>query len=114
MSYEVRVIEVVARPTVVARARTTWGEFPSVWNGLLDEVWTCVRAAGIERGCRDVMLYLDDVPNVEVGVELAEPIAVSGRVIASNLLTTPGRTQPPRQATRASTMPDAGIRTRRH
>jgi effector-binding domain-containing protein len=85
VSYEVRVIEVAARPTVVARATTTWSAFPSIWKGLLDEVWACVRAAGVERGCPNVMLYADDVPHVEVGVELAPPIALSGRVVASNL-----------------------------
>ena len=31
------------------------------------------------------MLYLDDVPNVEVGVELAVSIALSGQVVASSL-----------------------------
>jgi effector-binding domain-containing protein len=52
---------------------------------LLDEVWACLRANGIDRGCRDVMLYRDDVPHVEVGVELLQPCPLSGRVVASSL-----------------------------
>jgi effector-binding domain-containing protein len=85
VSYEVRVVDVVARPTAVVPLATTWGQFPSVWNELLDDVWACVRAGGIEHGCRNVMLYLDDVPNVEVGVELSEPCPLTGRVIPSQL-----------------------------
>lgn len=85
MNYEVSAVEVGARPTLVVAAATTWPEFPSLWPGLLDEVWACLRANGIQRGCRNVMLYLDDVPNVEVGVELGEPCPASGRVVASAL-----------------------------
>jgi effector-binding domain-containing protein len=85
VKYEVRVVNIDARPSVVAGATTTWSGFGSLWKELLDEVWACVRAAGIERGCRNVMLYRDDAPTVEVGVELAEPIALTGRVMRSNL-----------------------------
>jgi effector-binding domain-containing protein len=56
-----------------------------VWSQLLDEVWTCLRANGINRGCRNVMLYLDDIPHVEVGVELHQPCPLTGRVVASTL-----------------------------
>jgi len=31
------------------------------------------------------MLYLDDVPNVVVGVELTQPCPLTGRVVASSL-----------------------------
>jgi effector-binding domain-containing protein len=85
MSYEVRVIEVAARPTIVVKATTSWKRFPSVWKEMLDEVWTCLRAGGIDQGCRNIMLYLDDVPHVEVGVELLTPCPLTGRVTASNL-----------------------------
>src|SRR5215469_17030227 len=70
MSYQVTVTTVVARPTAVVKAQTTWHEFPTLWRELMDEVWACLRASGINRGCRDIMLYWDDVPHVEVGVEL--------------------------------------------
>jgi effector-binding domain-containing protein len=80
---------VAARPTVVVVATTTWAEFPALWPKLSGEVWACLRAAGIGRGCRNVMLYLDDVPQVEVGVELTQPCPLTGRVVASSL---PGRT----------------------
>jgi effector-binding domain-containing protein len=85
MSYEVIGIDAVARPTAVVAATTTWQEFPALWPNLLDEVWVCLRAGGIERGCRNVMLYLDDAPRVEVGVELLQPCPLTGQVVASNL-----------------------------
>ncbi len=83
--HEVTVTEVPARPTAVVAATTTWREFPTLWMELSAEVWACLRAAGIQRGARNVMLYLDDVPHVEVGVELTQPCPLTGRVVSSEL-----------------------------
>jgi effector-binding domain-containing protein len=85
VSCEVTVEDVVARRTAVVAATTTWKEFPTVWKDLLDEVWACLRDGGVHRGCRNIMLYLDDVPHVEVGVELTRPCPLTGRVVASSL-----------------------------
>jgi effector-binding domain-containing protein len=85
VSYQVTVTDVVARPTAVVAATTTWPQFPLLWKELLDEVWACLRAGGVTRGCRNVMLYLDDVPHVEIGVELSQPCPLTGRVTASTL-----------------------------
>jgi effector-binding domain-containing protein len=85
MPYEVSEEDVAARPTAVVPATTTWAEYPRLWPVLLDEVWACLRAGGVDQGCRNVMLYLDDVPHVEVGVELTQPCALTGRVVASTL-----------------------------
>jgi effector-binding domain-containing protein len=79
--------DLTARPTAVIRATTTWHEFPGLWKTMLDEVWECLRAGGIHSGCPNVMLYRDDVPNVEVGVELTQPCPLTGRVVASALPT---------------------------
>ncbi|MET9630723.1 GyrI-like domain-containing protein [Lentzea sp. NPDC006480] len=84
-SSPVSVIDVTARPTAVVAATTTWQEFPRLWPPMLDEVWACLRAGGITSGCRNIMLYRDDVPNVEVGVELTVPCPLTGRVVASEL-----------------------------
>ena len=67
MGYHVTVQDVEARPTAVVPATTTWQEFPTLWEVLLDEVRACLRAGGVHRGCRNIMLYQDDVPHVEVG-----------------------------------------------
>lgn len=74
-----------ARPTAVVAAATTWPAFPTLWKQLLDEVWVCLRTQGINGGCPNVMLYLDDVPHVEVGVVMVRPVALTGRVVRSNL-----------------------------
>jgi effector-binding domain-containing protein len=85
MTYEITITDVAARPTAVVAARSTWQEFPQLWAQLLGEVWECLRAGGIFRGCRNIMLYRDDVPNVEVGVLLDQPCELTGRVVASML-----------------------------
>ncbi len=85
MGHQVSVTDVEARPTAVVPATTTWQEFPTLWKDLLDEVWACLRASGIRSGCRNVMLYRDDRPSVEVGVELRQACPFTGRVVASNL-----------------------------
>ncbi|MBA3825180.1 MAG: GyrI-like domain-containing protein [Ktedonobacterales bacterium] len=85
MRYQVHLRDVVARPTAVIPAATTWQEFPTLWMHLLDEVWACLRAGGVTRGCRNVMLYWDDLPHIEVGVELLVPCPLTGQVIASAL-----------------------------
>jgi hypothetical protein len=85
MNYQVTKKEVAARPTAVAPATTTWQEFPTLWRKLSGEVWACLNANGIFRGCRVIMLYWDDAPHVEVGVELLVPCPLTGRAIASTL-----------------------------
>ena len=85
MSYQVTMTAVEARPTAVVTATTTWQEFPTLWRSLSDEVWACLHAGGIYRGCRNIMLYWDDVPHVEVGVELLVPCPLTGHVVASAL-----------------------------
>jgi effector-binding domain-containing protein len=85
LSYEVVELVVPARPTAVVAATTTWNEYPNLWRQLLDEVWAAVRAdEGIVPG-RNVMLYLDDKPSVEVGVEVGAPFERIGRVFCSSL-----------------------------
>jgi effector-binding domain-containing protein len=85
VDFQVSLVDAEPRPTAVVAAATTWQEFPALWGRLLGEVWDCLRAGGIDRGCRNIMLYLDDVPNVEVGVLLSQPGRLTGRVVASAL-----------------------------
>jgi len=85
MGYQVTVTDVEACPTAVVAATTTWQEFPTLWRELSNEVWACLHAGGIYRGCRNIMLYLNDTPHVEVGVELLAPCPLTGRVVASTL-----------------------------
>jgi effector-binding domain-containing protein len=72
-------------PTAVVAATTTWAEFPSLWGKLLDEVYEFVRAGGARQDGHNVMIYKDDVPNVEVGIQVAAPFEGNGSVICSAL-----------------------------
>jgi effector-binding domain-containing protein len=79
-------LTVEARPTAVIAETTSWAGFPGLWPRLLDEVWSAVRPRRDEiRPGRNVMLYKDDVPSVEVGVEIAGHFAAVGRIVASAL-----------------------------
>jgi effector-binding domain-containing protein len=85
MAHAVSIVATSPMPTAVIGETTTWERFPTLWGELLDEVWAYVRGAGVQAG-RNVMLYLDDVPTVEVGVELEGILtAPSGRIVASAL-----------------------------
>lgn len=87
----VRLVEIAARPTVVVARETTWAAFPTLWRPMLDEVYAVVRAAAAQRPegeaprWQNVMLYKDDVPNVEVGVLGGGRHANVGNVVASTL-----------------------------
>jgi len=82
----VSLLVIDAQPTAVVAERTSWDVYPELWRSLLDEVWSAVRPRRSEiRPGRNVMLYMDDVPNVEVGVEVAGSFTPVGRVIASQL-----------------------------
>jgi effector-binding domain-containing protein len=76
---------VLARPTAVIAASTSWAAYPSLWPELLSEVWEAVRSRADLSPGRNVMLYRDDVPNVEVGAEITAPFAPIGRVVSSAL-----------------------------
>ena len=83
--YPVTVETRAASPTAVVSASTTWAEFPNLWGKLLDDVYTFVRAGGATQGGHNIMLYKDDVPNVEVGIQVVGPFEGDGHVVCSAL-----------------------------
>lgn len=88
MAVEVTAKVVDPTPTAVVAASTTWAEFPKVWGPMLDQVWSFLRGGapeGLYKQGHNVMLYKDDVPNVEVGVQVSRSFDPSGHVIASAL-----------------------------
>ena len=85
MSAEVRPLTTTARPTAVLAATTTWQEFPSLWGRLLDQVYECLAAIDSRHLLHNVMLYKDDLPTVEVGVEVHVPFTPTGDVVVSAL-----------------------------
>jgi effector-binding domain-containing protein len=85
MDYEVSLQTVAACSTAVVAQATSWGEFPRIWVRLLDEVYAFPRDGGAAQDGQNVMLYRDDVPNVEVGVQVAGSFTPAGWVIPSFL-----------------------------
>jgi effector-binding domain-containing protein len=77
-----------AAPTAVVMAATTWAEFPNLWGPMLDQVWSFLRGGapdGLWAHGHNVMLYKDDVPNVEVGVQVTRSFDSCGSVVPSAL-----------------------------
>jgi effector-binding domain-containing protein len=83
--HDVEVVVEAARPTAVVAATTTWGEFPRVWKVLLDQVYAFLGTSDVVQTGHNVMLYKDDIPNVEVGVEVAHAFTSPGPVVSSAL-----------------------------
>jgi effector-binding domain-containing protein len=88
MTVEVTVKTAEPTPTAVVAAATTWAEFPKVWRPMLDKVWGFLRGdapEGLYQHGHNIMLYKDDVPNVEVGVQVSGSFEPAGDVVASTL-----------------------------
>jgi effector-binding domain-containing protein len=55
---------------------------------MLDQVWTFLRneaPEGLYKQGHNIMLYKDDLPNTEVGVQVSGPFASVGDVVPSTL-----------------------------
>jgi effector-binding domain-containing protein len=88
MTVDVTVKTVEPTPTAVVVAAATWAEFPKMWGPMLDKVWSFLRGAapeGLYQQGHNIMLYKDDVPNVEVGVQVSGSFGPAGQVVASAL-----------------------------
>jgi len=88
MTVDVTVKTVEPTPTAVVMAATTWADFPAMWGPMLDKVWSFLRGGAPEQLYKqghNIMLYKDDVPNVEVGVQVSGSFDPTGHVVASTL-----------------------------
>ena len=89
MTVEVTVKTAGPTPTAVVAAAATWAQFPTIWRPMLDEVWNFLRGGDAPEGLyqqgHNVMLYKDDIPNIEVGVQVTGSFAPTGHVVASTL-----------------------------
>ncbi len=88
VSYEIEVADQPAQAIAAVAWDTTGERFPREWRGHLDEVYACLRQAGVKGGC-NVMVYRD-LPEpghirAEVGVEVGAGFSPSGRVQLSAL-----------------------------
>ena len=88
MGIPVTVKSVAPTPTAVVAAAVTWAEFPARWGPMLDQVWRFIRNGapeGLYQHGHNVMLYKDEVPNVEVGVQVTSSFDAAGPVVSSAL-----------------------------
>ena len=88
MAIDVTVKTVEPTPTAVVVAATTWAELPTMWGPMLDKVWNFLRCGAPEelyQQGHNIMLYKDDVPNVEVGVQVSGSFEPTGHVVSSTL-----------------------------
>jgi effector-binding domain-containing protein len=72
MSHAVRVEDVKAQPLAIVRRRAAQAELKTVIPTACGDVWNRAKAHAVDRPGRLVALYLDDVMNIEVGVEVSE------------------------------------------
>ncbi len=89
-TYDVTVERTAECPTAVVKANTTWGEFPTLWRTLLDDVWAFLGSKpGLRAEGHNVMLYRHSLPDVEVavevGVQVTESFKATRRVVPSTL-----------------------------
>jgi len=84
MAYQVHVEKFPGQAIAVVRRQANIPQLSKVVPEACGTVWNALRAQGIKGG-RHVAVYLDDVINVEIGVELAVPFTGAGQVIASSL-----------------------------
>jgi hypothetical protein len=85
MDYEIRVTQVGPQPTAVVRRQAKQNELIKVIPPACSEVWDFFRTSLLPRPGRNVVLYLDEVINLEVGVEVALPFTGNDQIIGSCL-----------------------------
>jgi effector-binding domain-containing protein len=85
VDYEINLRRIAPSPTAVVARTTTWDDYPRLWPTLLDQVYAFVRGGGALKAGHNVMLYKDDVPHVEVGVQVDGPFDAGDDVVPSHL-----------------------------
>lgn len=88
MAWEIEVVDAPERLTAVVALETTWPDLPAAAGEAFDDVWALLRSddgEDLPAGGRNVILYKDAVPHVEVGVEVARTFDATGRVEPSSL-----------------------------
>lgn len=85
MEYQIRIIRVDPQPTAVVRRQAKRSELIKTIPAACGEVWSFFRTSLLPRPGRNVVLYQDDVFNLEVGVEVAMAFAGTDQIHCSNL-----------------------------
>ncbi len=83
MQYDIRLELHSGQPLAVVRRRAGSQELAKIVPDACGTVWSFVRAQKVTGAGRHVAVYLDCQINLEVGVEVAAPVAASGEVVNS-------------------------------
>ena len=83
MSHTVSVEQAASVPLAVVRRRAAQRELSRVIPAACGEVWSVLKAHHVTGAGRHVALYLDDVFNLEIGVEITETFTGAGDVVRS-------------------------------
>jgi len=86
MTYNVHVEKFPGQPLAVVRRQASKPQLGGVIQQACGTVWHAIRAQNVKGG-RHVAVYLDDVMNLEVGVEVDAPFSGAGEVVPSPLPT---------------------------
>lgn len=85
MHYEVELKQVARQRLAVVRRQATLQQLSAVIPAACGAVWSTIRAQKAPGAGRNVAVYLDDVINLEVGVEWEGPPLGAGEVVESAL-----------------------------
>ena len=85
MNYNIHIEQFPGRPLAVVRRQATMQQMGSVIQEACGTVWNALRARQIKGAGRHVTVYLDQVFNMEVGVEMDAPFSGHGEVIGCSL-----------------------------
>jgi effector-binding domain-containing protein len=83
MTYDIQLQQQAAQPLAVVRRRASRQETSKVIPEACGTVWKVVKSQQIAGAGRHIAVYLDDVINLEVGVEVPGPVADYGEVLSS-------------------------------
>ena len=83
MEYQIRLEHVSSHPLAVVRRRASLQELSKVIPPACGLVWNALKAKQIAGAGKLVAIYLDDVINLEVGVELPAPLDDQGDIFGS-------------------------------
>jgi len=85
MDYQIQIGQAQPQTTAVVRRQASLEELKRVVPHGCGAVWSVVRPLQVPGLGRNLALYLDDVINLEVGVEVAAPFPGHGEVVGSVL-----------------------------
>lgn len=85
MKYEVRLEASTGSPIAIVHRRATRPQLGATIQAACGVVWNALRARQTPDVGRHIALYLDDVFNVDVGVEVAAPFSGEGEVVGRAL-----------------------------